>query len=185
LKKQDSLLERALLNSLIGGDKETFSTIFSAYYSDLVMFALNYTHDPENAEEIVQETFVKLWEEHSNLKINESLKSYLLKSVQNRCIDWFRHKKVKLIHINDVINNSVLFEYDTDNYMLRSELEGQIKKAILLIPPDYSEAFQMNREGGLKYHEIAEKLNVSVRTVEVRISKALQLLREHLKDYLT
>lgn len=178
------MVEKVLLNSLIGGDKEAFSTIFSAYYRDMVTFALSFTHEPDTAEEIVQETFVKLWEEHLNLKINESLKSYLLKSVQNRCIDWFRHKKVRQIHMNEVINNSVLFEYDTDNYMLRSELEGQIKKALLLIPDDYKEAFQMNRDEGLKYQEIAEKLNVSVRTIEVRISKALHLLREQLKDYL-
>jgi len=184
LKKHDSLVENVLLNKLVCGDKEAFSTIFTAYYRDLVTFALSFTHESDSAQEIVQETFVKLWEDHRNLKINESLKSYLLKSVQNRCIDWFRHKKVKQIHINDVINNSVLFEYNTDNYMLRSELEGLIKKAILLIPPDYSEAFRMNRDEGLKYREIAERLDVSVRTVEVRISKALHLLREYLKDYL-
>jgi RNA polymerase sigma-70 factor (family 1) len=185
LKKYDSLVEKVLLNSLIGGDKEAFSTIFNAYYRDMVMFALSFTHEPDIAEEIVQETFVKLWEEHSKLKINESLRSYLLKSVQNRCIDWFRHKKVRQIHMNEVIHNSVLFEYDTDNYMLRSELEDKIKKTLLLIPPDCREAFRMNRDEGLKYQEISEKLNVSVRTIEVRIGKALHLLREHLKDYLT
>lgn len=182
--KDNSLLEKVLLNKLIVGDKEAFSTIFTAYYHDLVFFALSFTHEPDTAEEIVQETFVKLWEEHRIIKISESLKSYLLKSVQNRCIDWYRHKKVRQIHMNEVINNSVLFEYNTDNYVLRSEIEGQIKKAFLLIPSDYREAFQMNRDEGLKYHEIAKKLNISVRTVEVRIGKALHLLREYLKDYL-
>ena len=184
MKKDDSLIEGVLLNSLLLGNKEAFSTIFSAYYPDMVMFAMSFTHEPDTAEEIVQETFVKLWEDHKTLKINESLKSYLLKSVQNRCIDLFRHKKVRQVHFNEVTNNAVLFEYDIDNYMLRSELEEQIKKAFLLIPHDYLEAYRMNRDEGLKYKEIAKKLNVSVRTIEVRIGKTLNLLREHLKDYL-
>ncbi|MCE5346530.1 MAG: RNA polymerase sigma-70 factor [Bacteroidales bacterium] len=184
MRKQDPLVERVLVIKLIGGDKEAFSTIFSAYYRDLVMFALSFTRERDTAEEIVQETFFKLWEDHESLKIDFSVKSYLLKSIQNRCIDLFRHKKIRQIHLEEVKNNSVLFEYNTDNYILRSELEDQIKKSLLLIPPDCAEAFRMNRNDGYKYQEIAEKLNVSVRTVENRISKALHLLQEHLKDYL-
>jgi len=182
--KQGPLIEKILIKKLISGDEEAFSTIFSAYYPDLVMFAFNFTREHDAAEEIVQDTFVKLWEEHNCLTINYSIKSYLLKSVQNRCIDWFRHKKVKKIHSMDVMSNSVLFEYNTDNYVLRSELEDQIEKSLLTIPHDYAEAFRMNRDEGYRYQEIAEKLNVSVRTVENRISKALHLLREHLKDYM-
>jgi RNA polymerase sigma-70 factor (family 1) len=184
LKKIDSLVERLLLLRLTNGDKEAFSAIFTAYYSDLVMFASGFTHESITAEEIVQETFIKLWEDHKSSNIIGSLRSYLLKSVQNRCIDWYRHKKIRQIHYEEVINNSILYEYNTDNYIFRSELEGLIKKAMLLIPPECAEAFRMNREQGLKYQEIAEKLNVSVRTIEVRIGKALYLLREQLHDYL-
>lgn len=150
----------------------------------MVMFASGFTHNPEIAEEFVQETFVKLWEDHKNINITDSLKSYLLKSVQNRCIDWYRHKKVQQIHASEVINTAILFEYNTDNYILRSELEALLKKALLTIPADAAEAFRMNREEGYKYQEIAKKLNVSVRTIEVRIGKALHLLRDYLKDYM-
>lgn len=184
MKKNDSLVEKVLLLKLSNGDREAFSAIFTAYYRDLVMFASGFTHESVTAEEIVQETFIKLWEIRSDTNVIGSLRSYLLKSIQNRCIDWHRHEKIRKIHHDEVINSSILFEYNTDNYVLTSELADEIKKAMLLIPPDCAEAFCMNRDEGLKYQEIAEKLNVSVRTVEVRISKALNLLRQHLSDYL-
>jgi RNA polymerase sigma-70 factor (family 1) len=184
VKKNDSLVEKVLLVKLASGDREAFSAIFSAYYRDLVMFATGFTHDSVTSEEIVQETFTKIWEVHGNLNITESLRSYLLKTVQNRCIDWHRHNKIRQTHQNEVINNTILFEYNTDNYIFRSELEGLVKKAMLMIPKECADAFRMNREDGLKYQEIAEKLNVSLRTIEVRIGKALHLLRKHLADYL-
>ena len=77
-----------------------------------------------------------------------------------------------------------LMENDTENYILRSELEVNLEKALRLLPSEISLAFRMNRQEGLTYHEIAERQNVSVRTIEVRIGKALSLLREYLKDYL-
>jgi RNA polymerase sigma-70 factor (family 1) len=184
VKKNDSLIEKVLLVKLTKGDREAFSAIFSAYYRDLVLFASGFTHESATAEEIVQDTFTKIWEVHRDLNITGSLRSYLLKTVQNRCIDWHRHNKIRQIHQNEVINESVLFEYNTDNYVFRSELESLIKKAMLMIPQECAEAFRMNREDGLKYLEIAEKLNVSQRTIEVRIGKALHLLRKHLADYL-
>ena len=177
-------MERVLVSKLVVGDKDAFSVIFSAYYRDLVLFAVNIVHDVDNAEEIVQDNFVRIWEDRKDLHITTSLKSYMLRSVQNRCIDWYRHKKVRQAHIDEVSSNPELFVSDTDSYLFRSELEIRIKKILSVIPSDYSEAFRMNREEGLKYTEIAEKLNVSVRTIEVRVSKALHLLREHLKDYL-
>ncbi len=184
MNKKDSLVESVLLVNIIKGDKKAFSAIFTAYYRDLVMFAISFTHDPDTAEEIVQDTFVKFWEEHDTLQITISVKSYLLRSVQNRCIDWYRHKRVIQTHFDTITATAKLYENDTDNYLLRSELEDQIQKALALIPPDCSQAFLMNREEGLKYKQIAKKLNVSVRTIEVRISKALHFLRENLKDYL-
>ncbi len=113
-----------------------------------------------------------------------SLKSILLKTIQNKCIDWHRHKKIINNHSTFIIDNSPLYEYDIDNYILRSELEGRIEKAMANLPEKFKEAFEMNRFEGLKYQEIATKLNVSVRTVEVRISKALELLRKSLIDFL-
>jgi RNA polymerase sigma-70 factor (ECF subfamily) len=182
--KKNLIFEQLLIKKLKSGDPDSFSDIFLAYYKDLVFFAYSFTHEQYSAEDIVQDTFVKLWEDHEKLNVKVSLKSVLLKTIQNKCIDWHRHKKIVNNHSYYIIDNSPLYEYDTDNYMLRSELEGRIEKAIASLPEKFKEAFEMNRFEGFKYQEIATKLNVSVRTVEVRISKALELLRKNLIDFL-
>ncbi len=182
--KKNLIFEQLLIKKLKAGDPESFSDIFSAYYKDLVFFAYSFTQELPGAEDIVQDTFVKLWEDHEKLNVTFSLKSILLKTIQNKCIDWHRHKKIVNNHSIYIINNSPLYEYDTDNYILRSELERRIEKAIINLPEKLKEAFEMNRFEGLKYQEIASKLNVSIRTVEVRISKALDMLRKSLIDVL-
>ena len=184
MNKKNQLVEQVLIAKLKSGDPDAFSDIFSAYYKDLVFFARSFTHELAGAEDIVQDTFVKLWEERENLNVTVSLKSILLKSIQNKCIDWHRHKKIINNHSSFIINNIPLYEYQTDNYLLRSEMEEMIGKALMQLPEKIRESYELHRFEGLKYHEIATKLKVSVRTVEVRISKALELLRKNLSDFL-
>jgi RNA polymerase sigma-70 factor (ECF subfamily) len=150
-----------------------------------VIFASRYTNNLSHAEEIVQDTFIMLWEDRCSIRINTSLKSYLLKTVQNKCIDWFRHKKIVKAHQNYVLEKPPQLSLNTDSYLLYSELNERIENALRLLPDPISEAFRLNRQEGLKYAEIAEISGVSVRTVEVRIGKALHLLRRYLKDYFT
>lgn len=182
--KKPIIFEQKVIEKLRSGDSDSFSDVFSAYYKDMVFFAYSFTREQSSAEDIVQETFVKLWEDHEKLHVTVSLRSILLKTIQNKCIDWLRHKKIINIHSDYIIDNSPLYEYDTDNYILRSDLEERIEKEITNLPEKFKEAFEMNRFEGLKYKEIAIKLNVSIRTVEVRISKALGLLRKNLIDFL-
>lgn len=158
--------------------------LFTAYYSDLVMFAATFLKDINSSEEIVQDVFLQLWEDRDVIIITTTLKSFLLKLIQNKCLDWFRHVKVRNSHYELVINSPILLECDTENYILRSEIEDIVEKALKKIPEEISEAFRLNRYDGLKYKEIAEKMYVSNRTIEVRIGKVLQILRYELKDYL-
>ena len=137
----------------------------------------------EIVEEIVQEVFVRLWEIHVLIEISISLRSDLLKLVQNKCIDLYRHNKIKQTHNNFILKSSSQFEFDTDNYILYSELKEQLLDALERMPKPISEVFRMNRFKGLKYHEIADIMGVSVRTIEVRIGKTLYFLRNSLKDY--
>lgn len=184
VEKPVTLIEKVLISRFKVGDSGAFSSIFTAYYKDLVLFAARFTKEKDSAEEIVQDTFVKLWEEHETVNINVSLKSFLLKSVQNKCIDLLRHKKIMQAHNSYVLELPPLLECDTDNYILYSELHDQMEAALDKLPDEISDAFRMNRFKGLKYFEIAEILDVSVRTVEVRIGRALNMLRIHLKDYI-
>jgi len=176
--------ELFLLDELKQGNKESFSLLFKRYYKDLVLFGGTFLVDKETCEDIVQQVFLKLWEDRETLFIKTSLKSYLLKSVQNACFDEIKHKSVVREH-EDYVQSSSLSEYiDTENYILYSDLQKHLKEALEKIPPQYREPFEMNRFEGLKYIEITEKLNVSQRTIEERISKAIKLLRIHLKDIL-
>jgi RNA polymerase sigma-70 factor (family 1) len=182
--KRDIIIEQQLVRRLRTGDPDSFSDIFSAYYKDLVHFAYTFIHDLPGSEDIVQDTFVWLWESRENLNITVSLKSLLLKTIQNKCIDWHRHRKIMTSHGEYMVKSEPLYEYSTENYLLRSEMEMIIEKALEQLPETIAESYKMSRHEGLKYHEIAEKLDVSVRTVEVRISKALELLRKSFMEFL-
>jgi RNA polymerase sigma-70 factor (family 1) len=182
---QDAFLEKKLVEKLKEeGSKNAFSAIFISYYRNLVLYATNYTHETELAEEVVQDVFAKIWENHEVLDIKVSLKAYLLKAVQNRCIDWLRQVEVRRKYKEEYSSNILTYDFNTDNYITNSELESLIRIALDKFPQEIAQAYRMNRNEGLKYHEIAEKLNVSVRTIEDRIGKALCLLRVELRDYL-
>jgi RNA polymerase sigma-70 factor (ECF subfamily) len=175
--------ERYLLTGIQEGNKEVFSLLFKAYYKDMVLFGGNFLSDKTACEDIVQSVFLKLWDDHSVLVIETSLKSYLLRAVRNACLDEIRHRSV-VREYGERMSNRLLDDVDTENYVLYSDLQKHLHKALEQIPELYKEAFILNRFGGLKYREIAEKLEVSERTVEVRISKTLELLRVYLKDFL-
>jgi len=176
--------ERILLGKLKNDDQSAFTIIFTKYYSDLVRFSFGFTRNSDSSEEIVQEVFLKLWENRSTLDIHTSLKSYLLKNVQNRSIDSLRHATITNKYAAVVLDHPLLSQNDTEDYILFSELEASFNQAMENMPALYAEVFRLSRIETLNYQEIASKLGVSVRTVEVRISKALSLLRAELKDYL-
>jgi RNA polymerase sigma-70 factor (ECF subfamily) len=176
--------ERVLLGKLKKDDQSAFSVVFTQYYSDLVRFSFKFTNDLNISEEIVQDVFLRLWENRSSLEIHTSLKSYLLKNVQNRSIDSLRHTGITNQYVSMVLNNVIATQNDTENYVFFSELQANYNNALKKIPVQYADVFRMSRMEGLKYQEIANMLGVSVRTVEVRLSKALGMLREELKDFL-
>jgi RNA polymerase sigma-70 factor (ECF subfamily) len=176
--------ERILLTKLKNNDQSAFTVIFTKYYSDLVRFSFGFTHNADISEEIVQEVFLKFWENRSLLDIHTSLKSFLLKNVQNRSIDSLRHTDITNKYISLVLGHAIISQNDTENYILYSELQTNLNHALDKIPIQYAEVFRMSRMEALKYQEIADNLAISVRTVEARLSKALGMLREELKDFL-
>lgn len=180
--KLDKQQEYFVMSALRQDSKEAFSLLFQTYYTDLVLFCGNFVKDKDSCEDIVQSIFLKLWNDRKNIQIEISLKSYLLKAVRNSCLDEFRHIEIVRQYETEY-GSSVLDNYDTENYILYSDLYTHLSRALEKIPDLYKEAFVLNRFEGLKYREIAEKLNVSERTVEVRVSKTLDLLRKQLKDF--
>jgi len=176
--------EHNLLEELKHGDKKAYSLLFNKYYKNLVLFGGNFLQNKQLCEDIVQSIFLKLWKDRESLDIQTSLKSFLLRSVQNSCLDELRHKGVVREHESYSLTFGASDDMDTDKYVLYSDLQAHLEAALIKLPAACREAFEMNRLEGLKYREIAERLNVSERTVEVRIGKALSLLRDHLKEFL-
>lgn len=176
--------EQILLVGLRKGNNKAFSQLFTAYYKDLVLFGGNFLPDRAMCEDIVQSVFLRLWNDRASLQIETSLKSYLLRSVRNSCLDELRHRDIIHQHETYTLSVNVLEDVDTEHYILYSDLSRHLEEALGELPEVYREAFEMNRFEGLKYKEIAARLDVSERTVEVRIGKALELLRILLKEFL-
>lgn len=177
------LQEQEILLRIRDDNKEAFTLLYRCYYTDLVLFCGNFMKERENCEDIVQIVFLKLWNDRKTIQIESSLKSYLLRAVRNSCYDEFRHQEVIRQHQNS-FDTSILGNYDTENYVLHSDLSTHLQDALQKLPESFRKAFILNRIDGLKYKEIADQLDVSVRTVEMRISKALELLRKQLKEFL-
>ena len=172
-----------LTNGLRAGDKKVFEEIYHLYFVPLSYYCAAYTGTMEDAEEVVQSVFLKLWVKRNEIIIETSLKAYLYKAVQNEAINMLNHNKVKKkyeSHIERLTKNT---NENVQHKMEKEELERIIKRAMLRLPKKRRKIFEMSRFEGLKYTEIAERLSLSVKTVEAQMSKALKSLRKSLKDY--
>lgn len=177
-------IDAQLILRLHNEGRSAFTLIFRRYYNDLVHYAYALIHDVPQSEEIAQEVFVKLWENRNKNLVHSSLKSYLLSAVHNKSIDFMRHHEVTGRYTAYALAEALDSHNNIDAYVLHSDLSKHYSKALEKVPRVYSQVFLMNRNEALTYAEIAEKLGVSVRTVEVRMGKALCLLREELKEFL-
>lgn len=174
--------DRELYQKLRDGDERAFQVLFRKYYQSMCHFANQYLTDREVAEEIVQEMFVKLWEKRSVLNIETSVKHYLFRSVRNHCLNQIQHEKIKKQYASKILE-SASQEINPDDYFLEVDLVQRIEKSIESLPPKRREIFRLSREQGMKYKEIADALDISVKTVEAQMGLALRHLREELKDF--
>ncbi|MCY1633432.1 RNA polymerase sigma factor [Marinifilum sp. D737] len=179
------ITEERLLNQRIAErDKNAFRLLFDTYHAQLFRFAECYVCSPDIAEDIVQEVFIKLWE-NPKIKISRSLRSYLFFMVKNACIDHLRSmkledkKKLKLAEAQ-IVSESISVNID-------SEVSLKIKHAIDELPAQCKEVYCLSVYSGLKHAEIAEEMGISVNTVKVHVFRAKKILKErlyHLKELL-
>lgn len=174
--------DKYLLDAMQKGDKNAFDTLFRRYYPMLCAYCHRFVN-LEDAEEIVQDIMLWLWESRDREIINTSLGQYLFKAAYHRSINKITKDEVK--HRADTFFFKEMQEMleDTDFYLIE-ELNKRIKTAISNLPPSYREAFTMHRFQNMSYKEIAVTLDVSPKTIDYRIQQALKLLRAELKDYL-
>ena len=168
----------------ISDAKDAFTRTFKTYYTDMVLFAGTFIDDKDACEDIVQTVFVRLWNEPLCLDNLTSTKAYLLTATRNGCLDYLQHQSVMREYAESILNEQWRPDYMAENYILYSELEAELNKALDKLTDMQRQCFVLSRMEGLKYTEIAERLRVSVRTIELRVAQARQILRAELKDYL-
>ena len=168
-------------------EDQAFELLFRKYYVRLFCFANKFITDPTEAEEIVQEVFLNIWKRKDQLKLDDKIKPYLFKSVQNLCFNFIEHQKVvnNYYAVIEMVYKNQQEDFDTYESVIYAELQQKIDQAIESLPEACKKVFRMSREDGLKYTEIAQQLNISVKTVETQMGRALQKLKTELKDYLS
>lgn len=178
-------MEKKPLVPLITLNESSFEQLFRNEFKGLCFFALRYVREMETAKEIVQDTFISLWEKRGSIDMEKSVKSYLTTSIKNKCYNYLRNSKK---FNNDLLIDEVPdgeFSCEINEPLIENELKARISSAIEELPVKCREVFLLSRYENLKYYEIAIKLGISVKTVETQMSKALQHMRLRLDDYIT
>jgi RNA polymerase sigma-70 factor (ECF subfamily) len=164
---------------IAAGDQGAFEQLFRAHYRPLCAFALQYVKDGDRAEDLVQELFTHLWQDRERTRISTSIKSYLFAAVRNRCLNALAVAS-RLRPLNERVHDRPDDEQPGEDE--HTERAARVQAAIEGLPEERRKVFRLSRNEGLKYHEIAARLGISVKTVENQMGKALKTLREELAD---
>jgi RNA polymerase sigma-70 factor, ECF subfamily len=183
LTRQTDIPEHELLKKLSLGDKGAFNQLIESYYTSLCRSALKYIRSKEQAEEIVQDVFVSLWERRETIVVTTSLAAYLHTSVKYQSINALKKKLARPDteagfpeHFHPTTN-------EVDELFAGKELEELVQDAITALPARCRIVFDLSRNAGLTYNEIATQLDISPKTVETQISIALARIKAHLGKY--
>lgn len=171
-----------VIEALKSGHLKAFERVFMQYYASLVNYSNSLVKDPDEAEDIVQQVFVNIWQKREAIDIHSSEKAFLYRSVYNASLNRLKQQAVRNSYARDAqfVNASQVAHTDTSS----KELQQQIDKALEQLPEQCRRIFKMSRLEHMKYQQIADELGLSIKTVENQMGKALKLLRELLKDYL-
>jgi RNA polymerase sigma-70 factor (ECF subfamily) len=172
------------------GSEDAFRKVYYRYFPKLLNFAVSYVIVRDEAADIVQTVFLSLWDKRESLAKNTNLNNYLITLTRNQSLNHLRHSRAGMnyqsykqsIH-DELMLNYYALERLNDNSSTYEELETRLEEALDSMPVESRESFLMSRVEGKRYFEIAEKMNISVKTVEKKMSQALEILREALKDY--
>jgi len=165
-------------------DEHTLESLFRDHFSGLCQFASGYVKQDEVAREIVQDAFVSLWEKRTAIDMSKPVKSYLSTTVRNKCLNHLRDSKKFSSDLLALENLPEDAGYDQPDKLVEADIRDQIIRAIDELPEKCREIFKLSRDRHLKYQQIADHLQISVKTVETQMSKALQHMRVRLAEYL-
>jgi RNA polymerase sigma-70 factor (ECF subfamily) len=165
-------------------DEAAFEQVFKTHYKRLHAYAFTMLKDEDDAEEMVQQVFFKLWERSEHLSFSGPIAAYLYRAVHNESLNFLKHQKVKTGHQLHVAYSMKNKSEQAHPRMIGKELENKFREALNELPEQCRTVFQLSRFEDMKYKDIADKLDISVKTVENHMGKALKLLRTKLVDFL-
>jgi RNA polymerase sigma-70 factor (ECF subfamily) len=178
-----------LISHLREGERFAFEEIYQDFFGLIYHLSFQYLRDEKVSEEIVQDSFMKLWEIRETLDEPFNIRNFLYTITKNNCLNYLRNQKIALRHRENIKYLEMQFNYEAleklGNYVEFEELREKIDTAIAALPDDLRETFHLSRFEDLPNKEIADKLSISIKTVEARMTKTLRILRLELKDYIT
>lgn len=172
-----TLLDNELIDLLKSGDQTAYTQIYDRYQGLLFVYACKITKDEDEAEDIVQEVFFYLWDKRRTILFKTSLPAYLYSAVRYKYFNLLDHKKVRANYADSLQEFIEKGDVQADHVIREKELTRLIEKEISLLPPKMREIFELSRKEHLSHKEIAEKLNLSEKTVKNQINNALKELR--------
>jgi len=176
--------DREMLERLRSGDNDAFDTLFRAHYPDLVGFAESILRERASAEDVAQEVMLELWRRREQIQPETSVRAYLFRATRNRALNQIRHARVAARVEPEIIASRPDLAPPADRDIVETELRHAFNRAMKKLPERCREVFELSRVEGLKYAEIAQVLDISVKTVEAQMGKALRVMREHLAQWL-
>ncbi|MFN8581101.1 MAG: RNA polymerase sigma-70 factor [Gemmatimonadaceae bacterium] len=176
--------DAALVRRIRSGDERALESVFRAHYAGMAAFVQRYVLAPDVAEELVQDIFLKLWSRREQLADIESLKTYLYRAVRNQALNWLRRRKLERKWEEEHgTDTDPVAPVAADDDASEQEIAAAVREAVDRLPPRCREIFLMSRDGGLTYNEIAQSLDISVKTVETQMGRALKALRTSLGSW--
>lgn len=175
--------EKGLVNRLINGDEEAFCELYADYKDRLVYFAMKFVKSREFAEDIFQDVFAAVWQSRRLIDPEQSFSSYLYTLIRNRVLNLIRNIRQEEKIKNHILAQSIDYDEETGRKILFDNLKVIIEKSLEALSPRQREIFRMSREEEMSHKEIAEKLNLSVYTVQEHISLSLKTIRTFLSGY--
>ena len=175
---------KELFERLRRGDETAFDALFRDWYPSLVRASESIVRSRAIAEEIVQDVLLELWRRRESLVHNSSPQAYLFQSTRNRSLNHLRHERV-VKEGEPFAKRPEAAEPMAHAEMVEDEMQVAVRRAVAGLPDRCREIFELSRVHGLKYTEIAEALEISVKTVEAQMGKALRILREALAPWIS
>ncbi|TXE09682.1 RNA polymerase sigma-70 factor [Seonamhaeicola algicola] len=166
-----------LIHAIKLDDKNAFEVLFQKYYTNLVNYILVYTQHKPTAEDIVQQVFINIWVKRSELNVTKSVKGYLYTVAHRAYIDFYRSTKRRDAFFDELKEKALRDAIKENKHIVKQRIR-KLQQIVETLPPKCKEILELNKLHGLKYQEIAEKLQISVKTVESQMRIAYQRIRE-------